>query len=289
VKAPSIISASARAKPHIGVPRENILQLLPDAVAPTKEQLAAYWARVHKPALEHLGCRPLKLVRRVHGTTFYHKGPLPEKIPNSVHQLHLQKSEGGEATRLWVNRLDGLLGLVELGAVELHPWNATVENIERADRLVIDLDPGEAVPWETVVGAALQMRELQDEGLSTWPKLTGGKGVHVRAPLPTPMLHDEAHRYALRLVRILAKRDPDRYILSAQGNRRGRIFLDYLRNGRGTTAIGTYSPRVLEGFPIAAPVPWSSIEAGIRPDAFTMKSPFRARSVTANRPVPERA
>ena len=89
---------------------------------------------------------------------------------------------------------------------------------------------------------------------------------------------DEAHRYASRLVRALAERHPHHYIVSAQDNRRGRIFLDYLRNGRGTTAIGTYSPRAREGFPIAGPVTWSGIEAGIRPDAFTMKSPFRARS-----------
>jgi len=104
------------------------------------------------------------------------------------------------------------------------------------------------------------------------------------APLSKPVLHDEAHRHALRLVRVLAQRDPDHYILSAQGNRRGRIFLDYLRNGRGTTAIGTYSPRAREGFPIAAPVTWSRIEAGILPDAFTLKSPFRAHE-TASRVV----
>src|SRR3954462_14262698 len=83
--------------------------------------------------------------------------------------------------------------------------------------------------------------------------------------------------------------DPQHYMLSAQGNRRGRIFLDYLRNGRGTTAIGTYSPRVREGFPIAAPVTWSRLETGIRPDAFTMKSPFRARSDTASRTIRKRA
>src|SRR5205823_10003152 len=81
VKAPSIVPAGGHRRPHIGVPGENILQLLPDAVVPTKEQLAAYWARVHKRALEYLGHRPLKLVRRVHGTTFYHKGPLPKDIP----------------------------------------------------------------------------------------------------------------------------------------------------------------------------------------------------------------
>jgi bifunctional non-homologous end joining protein LigD len=284
MNAPSIVPADGRKKPHIGVPRENILQLLPDAVVPTREELAAYWAKVHKRAVEHLGHRPLKLVRHVHGTTFYHRGPLPKDIPSAVRQLHVQKREGGEGTRLWIDSLDGLLDLVAIGAVELHPWNATAENIEQADRLVIDLDPGEGVPWEAVVEAALRMREiLQVEGLSTWPKLTGGKGVHVMAPLPKPILHDEAHRYASLLVRALAERHPHHYILSAQDNRRGRIFLDYLRNGRGTTAIGTFSPRVREGFPIAAPVTWPRIEAGIRPDAYTMKSPFRARSSTVSR------
>jgi bifunctional non-homologous end joining protein LigD len=94
VKAPSIVppARDRRGRPHVGVPRENILQLLPDAVVPTKEELAAYWAKVHKRALEHLGHRPLKLVRHVHGTTFYHKGPLPKDIPGSVHQLHIRNA-----------------------------------------------------------------------------------------------------------------------------------------------------------------------------------------------------
>jgi len=111
----------------------------------------------------------------------------------------MQKREGGEGTRLWVDSLNSLLGLVAIGAVELHPWNATAENFERADRLVIDLDPCVGMPWEAVVEAALRMRELlQDEGLSTLPKVTGGKGIHVMAPLRAPVLHDEAHRYAFR-------------------------------------------------------------------------------------------
>jgi bifunctional non-homologous end joining protein LigD len=290
VKARSIVPAGGHRKPHIGVPRENILQLLPDAIIPTKAELADYWAGVHKRALAYLGHRPLKLVRHVHGTTFYHKGPLPKDIPSSVHQLHVQKREGGEGTRLWIDSLDGFLGLVAIGAVELHPWNARVEDVERADQLVIDLDQGEGVPWEAMVEAALRMRNiLQDEGVSTWPKLTGGKGIHLVAPLRKPILHDEAHRYAVRLVRRLAEQDPKHYMLSAQGNRRGRIFLDYLRNGRGTTAVGTYSPRVREGFPIAAPVTWPRIEAGIRPDAYTMKSPYRARSDTASQSIRKRS
>lgn len=267
--------------PRVGVPRENILQLLPDAVVPSKEELAAYWKRVGKQALKYLARRPLKLVRHTRGTTFYHKGKLPP-VPQSVHQLHIQKREGGEGVRLWVDSIDGLLGLLEVSAVELHPWNATVDDFERADQIVIDLDPGEGVAWEAVTDAALQMREIMKaEGLSPWPKLTGGKGIHLMAPLVKRMTHDSAHRLARQLVAELAARHPERYILSAQASRRGCIFLDYLRNGRGTTAIGTYSPRAREGFPIAAPTTWDAVEAGIQPDAFTIENPLRLRNRTS--------
>jgi bifunctional non-homologous end joining protein LigD len=175
LKAPSLVPSSSH-KLSLGVPRENILQLLPDAVVPSKDELAAYWTRVWKKALPYLGHRPLKLVRHVHGTTFYHKGPLPKHIPAAIHQLRVQKREGGEGTRLWVDNLQGFLGLVEIGVVELHPWNALVEDFEHADRIVIDLDPGEGVEWDAVVEAALRMREvLKHDGFDSWPKLTGGK------------------------------------------------------------------------------------------------------------------
>jgi len=277
VKAPRLVPSSA-ARSKLGVPKENILQLLSDAVVPSQEELAEYWAQVWKKALPHLGHRPLKLVRRVHGATFYHKGPLPKDIPQAVHQLRIKKREGGEGTRLWVDSLAGFLGLVQIGAVEMHPWNSTVQNLERADRIVVDLDPGEGVEWDAIVETALELRTfMKREGFDTWPKLTGGKGVHLMAPLDEPILHDQAHRMARRIASEFAARDSDRYVLSAQASRHGRIFLDYLRNGRGTTAIGTYSPRAREGFPIAAPVTWKRLERGIRPDAFTIASPFRAK------------
>ena len=275
VKAPRLVPSSA-GRQRVGVPRENILQLLPEAVVPSKDELASYWSRVWKKALPHLGHRPLKLVRHVHGTTFYHKGPLPKDIPGAVHRLRIQKREGGEGTRLWIDDLDGFLGLVEIGAVELHPWNATVDDIELADRIVIDLDPGEGIPWDAVVESSFRMRDLlRQQGLNPWPKLTGGKGVHLMAPLPEHIPHDRAHQMARRLVSELAARHPDEYILSAQAKRDRRIFLDYLRNGRGTTAVGAYSPRALHQFPIASPITWARLEAGIRPDAFTIGHPFR--------------
>jgi bifunctional non-homologous end joining protein LigD len=290
VKAPRLAPSSVSRR-RLGVSKENILQLLPDAIVPSKEELCAYWTRVWKKALPHLGHRPLKLVRHVQGTTFYHKGPLPKDIPSAVHKLRIQKREGGEGTRLWVDDLEGLIGLVEIGAVELHPWNGTVDDIELADRIAIDLDPGEGIQWDAIVESCLRMRDImREEGLDPWPKLTGGKGIHLMAPLEKRMPHDRAHQIARSLVSELAARFPDEYILSAQARRRGRIFLDYLRNGRGTTAIGTYSPRARELFPIAAPVTWARIKAGIRPDAFTMLHPFRtgpgaARTVRRKRPA----
>jgi bifunctional non-homologous end joining protein LigD len=259
-----------------GVPRENILQLLPDAVVPTKEELAAYWSKVAKRALPHLARRPLKLVRHTRGTTFYHMGPLPP-IPAAVRQLKIRKRGGGEGTRLWVDDLEGLLGLVEIGVVELHPWNATVDDIEHADRLVFDLDPGAGVTWDFVIESAFALRQmLRKEGHSCWPKLTGGKGLHIVVPLEggQKLSHDQAHAYSMQLAERLANTNRQRYTTSAaMADRPGRLFIDFLRNGRGTTAVGAYSPRARPHIPIAAPTTWPKVKGGIRSDAFTIFAP----------------
>ena len=228
----------------------------------------------------YIGRRPLKLVRHAGGITFYHKGRLPP-VPDSVHRLKVEKREGGEGIRLWVDDVEGLLGLVSIGSVELHPWNATVDDIERADQLVFDIDPGAGVEWQVVVDTALAFRMLlESEGFQSGPKLSGGKGIHVMVPLADKFSHDHAHRYAKELARRIAGLDRSRYTLSAKDQRSGKLFLDYLRNGRGTTAVGTYSPRARAGLPIAAPVTWKDIEAGIAPDAYTTANPFKARRRT---------
>jgi bifunctional non-homologous end joining protein LigD len=116
---------------------------------------------------------------------------------------------------------------------------------------------------------------LNDEELDPWPKLTGGKGLHLMAPLEPKIDHDEARAYAKKIAQRLAATAPDRYTLSSDpGRRAGRIFIDYLRNGRGTTAIGAWSPRARTGFPIAAPVSWRQVENGMRLDAFSMEKPL---------------
>jgi bifunctional non-homologous end joining protein LigD len=269
-KRPSYLSRRTKRSEH-GVPRENILQLLPDAVAPSKEELSAYWSKSYKSALKYLRGRPLKLVRHTHGITFYHRGQLPP-VPSSVHQLRIEKREGGEGVRVWVDDLEGLLGLVEMDTVELHPWAATIEDIEHPDRLVFDLDPGPGTEWDFVVGTALKLRSvLEDEGYESWPKLTGGKGLHLMVPIEPHISHDQARAYCRAVAERIARTAPGKYTTSPDPQqRRNRIYIDYLRNGRGNTAVGAYSPRARDGFPIAAPVSWREVERGIKPDAFSI-------------------
>jgi bifunctional non-homologous end joining protein LigD len=272
--APSRRPTGGRRGRRTAVPAENILQLLPEAVVPSKDQLASYWTKVASRALKHLGRRPLKLVRHTKGTTFYHMGPLPP-VPAAVHQLRIKKRSGGQGIRLWVDDLEGLLGLVEIGAVELHPWGATIDDIEHPDLLVFDLDPGEGIPWEFVVESAFMLRKvLEAHELDCWPKTTGGKGLHVMVPIARDMAWDAAHEFTRIIAQELAATDRQRYVTSAELDKRpGKLFIDYLRNGRGTTAIGAYSPRAREGFPVAAPVTWRDIEKGLHSDAFSMSRP----------------
>jgi bifunctional non-homologous end joining protein LigD len=255
-----------------GVPRENILQLLPDAVVPTHEELKAYWRKVGKRALKYLGGRPLKLVRHDKGATFFHKGPLPE-IPPAVRQLTIEEREGGEGVRVWVDSVEGLLGLVDMGVVEVHPWGAKVDDIEHPDTLVFDLDPGEGIEWDFLVETALELRDLleHEEDLPSWPKLSGGNGIHLMVPFDRGMNWDKAHAYAKRIAQRMASTAPKVYTTSATAQRAGKLFIDWLRNGRGATAVGAYSPRAQPGFPVAAPVTWRDVERGMRPDALTIQ------------------
>ena len=268
--------AGRRAAPDThGVPRENILQLLPDAVVPSREQLERYWRKVATRALPYLANRPLKLVRHVHGITFYHRGKLPA-IPDSVHQLRIEKREGGEGTRVWIDDLDGLLGLLEMDVIEVHPWGATVDDIEHPDTLVFDLDPGEGIEWPFVQETALRCARCWKPRKVLSP---GRSSPAARActswSQSSAVDHGTRHMIiAARIAERFARKDPTRYTTSAKmSDRPGKLFIDYLRNGRGTTAIGTYSPRARAGFPIAAPVTWGDIEKGIKPDAYTIDTP----------------
>src|SRR5215213_8678327 len=144
--------------------------------------------------VEALDDDPLTLVRHVAGTTFYHMGPLPP-LPSSINSLKMLKADGKEGIRLWVDDLAGLLGLVEIGIVEVHPWPATIDDIERPDLMILDLDAGDGIEWPFVLETAFQLRDiLADEGFECWPKLTGGSGLHLMAEIEPNLTHEQLHR-----------------------------------------------------------------------------------------------
>jgi len=271
--AQSAITKKPTAAPTIarGAPAENIMRALDDAVVPTRSELKAHWQKVAQQALAHLARRPLTLVRHVAGTTFYHKGPLPP-LPEAVHSLKMRKADGTEGIRVWVDDLAGLLGLVDIGVVEVHPWAARVEDIERPDLMILDLDAGEGIEWPFVLETALHLRDiLSAEGFDCWPKLTGGSGVHLVAEVEPTLTHKQLHAYAKNLAERLARTKSGKYTTIPGAEQRvGKLFIDYFRNGRGASAVGCYSPRARASLPIALPTSWAALDRGIRPHAFTL-------------------
>lgn len=256
------------------VPAENILQLLSDAVVPSKEELAALLDQGGRSRAQAPRQAPPEARAPHEGHDVLPHGPPAPDSP-AVHQLRSEKRKGGEGVRLWVDDLAGLLGLVEIGAVELHPWGSIIDDIEHPDLLVFDRDPGEGIPWDLVVETAFAPRRLLEAAdLESWPKTTGGKGLHVMVPVAPKRVSDTAHDFTRRIAEELAHTDPERYVTSAAIEKcPGKLFIDYLRNGPGTTAIGAYSPHARPGFPVAAPVTWRDIEKAVRSDAFTITQP----------------
>jgi DNA primase len=226
-------------------------------VAPSKEQLATYWARVAHRALKYLARRPLELVRET-------PGPLPV-LPEAVHLLRPKGFLGDTIPPVWIENLEGLLGLVDIGAIELHPWNCTVDEPDYPDLLVFDL---EGIEWRSVTKAALALRNtLAADGLKSWPNVTGTNGIQVMVSLQSRVTYDLAQRYSVAIARRVMAKDPAST---------GQLFIHTEGNYRTRTTIGSYSPRARPGFPIAAPVSWKRIEQGIRADAFAITHPFHA-------------
>ena len=273
LRRPSRAESSRR---QTGVPRENILQLLPDAVPPSKEELAAYWARSGsgRCRISGAGRSSSSVTSEARpSTTRESCRPSRRQFTRSRSKSAKAAKARGSGSMIW----PASSGWSRSARSSCTRGTRRIDDIEHPDMLVFDLDPGEGVAWEFVIETALRLRRmLKDEGLEPWPKLTGGKGLHLMAPLEPKIDHDQARAYAKQIAQRLAATAPDRYtIASAPEKRAGRIFIDYLRNGRGTTAIGAWSPRARAGFPIAAPVSWRQVENGIRPDAFTMDKPPR--------------
>jgi bifunctional non-homologous end joining protein LigD len=235
--------------------------VFPDAGL-TKRDLADYCASVANWMLPHLVRRPLTLVRCPEGmgkTCFYQKQP-PQGLPPSVKRLPIRFNEG-PTVGVYVEDLQGLLALIQFGVVEIHAWQASVDQIERPDRIVFDLDPGPNVAWSRVVDAAILLRDsLKELALKSFVKTTGGKGLHIVVPIEPKRPWSEIKEFTKSMAQALASADPSKYTLSmSKSARPGKIFVDYLRNERGATAVAAYSPRARAWAPVSLPLDWREL------------------------------
>ena len=232
----------------------------------TKQGLAEYYADVWKWMAPHLVARPLALVRCPDGIghkCFFQKAAW-KGIHRSVSALR-NPGEGGEEV-LAIHDLDGLIALVQGGTLEIHPWGSTVDDLDRPDRIIFDLDPGPEIGWPELVRAAQEVRErLRAVDLESFIKTTGGKGVHVVAPIEPIASWDEVKPYTRTIAEAMVADSPDRYVSKMSKRlRAGKIFVDYLRNGRGATAVAAYSTRSRSGAPVSTPLSWDELGPDVR-------------------------
>ena len=238
----------------------------------TKGQLADYYATIAPIMLPWAGSRPISLVRCPQGRAkkcFFQKHDAGS-FGDAVRHVAVREKDGGEEPYLYIDTPEGLLTCVQMGTIEFHGWGARIEDIEKADRLVFDLDPDEGLDFEAVRMAAFQFRDiLQSIGLATFAMLTGGKGVHVIAPLRPQAEWPQVKDFAHRLACAVAQNDPNNFTAALpKAQRKGRIFVDYLRNQRGATAVMPYSARARPGAPVAAPITWKEMETIDKPSHF---------------------
>jgi bifunctional non-homologous end joining protein LigD len=228
----------------------------------TKRDLAEYYERIADWILPYVADRPLTLVRCPEGhmgECFYQKH-LTESMPEAVGGVNI-KEKGKREEYVMIRDVAGLVSLVQMGVLEMHPWPARADNIERPDYLVFDLDPGDDVTWKDVVQGAKDVRtRLEDAGLVTFLRTSGGKGLHVCMPIARRNSWDEVKEFAKSVADTMAREQPERYIATmSKAKRRGKVYVDYLRNQRGATAIASFSTRARAGAPVATPLAWDEI------------------------------
>jgi len=241
----------------------------------TKRQLAEYYLAVAGAMLPHVARRPITLVRCPTGRQrkcFYqrHAG---SGVPAELGEVDIPGFEESGAY-LFIKDPAGLVALVQMGVLEVHPWGARVDKPDRPDRIIFDLDPGEGLGFADVAEAAHEVRAyLGDLGLTSFAKTTGGKGVHVVVPVDRRYGYPQVKAFAKKVAESLAAKTPTRYLTRiSKAERRGRIFIDYLRNDATSTAVAAYSTRSRAGAPVATPVTWDELTPALDPAAFNVNT-----------------
>jgi bifunctional non-homologous end joining protein LigD len=238
---------------------------------PTKRELAEYYLAVAELILPHVERRPLSIVRCPDGQgkpCFFQKHLAPG-MPPAIEPMQVKTSEG-VAEYVSISDPAGLVALVQFGVLEIHPWGSPPGDIESASRITIDLDPDPSVEWRAIIDGVRDVRDrLGALGLRSFLKTTGGKGLHVVAPLDPPVAWPVAKNFTKLLAERMAAEQPDRYVAVAMKRaRKGKIFVDYLRNQREATAIAPYSTRARPGAPVSVPIEWEQLSTKLRSDRY---------------------
>jgi bifunctional non-homologous end joining protein LigD len=238
----------------------------------TKRQLAEYWQAVAEAALPGLARRPLAIVRCPDGING--KEHFFQKNGHGFMPAAIREGRTAKQPYLAIDDVDGLIAMAQMSAIELHPWGASEADPTHPDRLVFDLDPGEGVPWPEVIKAAHEVRaRLEALRLRSWCRTTGGKGLHVVVPLRPDADWEAAKPFCRAFAEEMAREFPERYLAHLKiADRRGRILVDWLRNGLGATAVASFCPRARPGATVATPLDWSEVTPALDPAAFTVLS-----------------
>lgn len=241
----------------------------------TKHELASFYETIADQIVPHVVDRPLALLRCPRGSRqkcFFQKH-VSEGLPAGVLGLPIKESRKTRQT-VYIKDLAGLIGLVQIGVLEIHLWGSPAKDVEKPDRIVFDLDPGPSVGWEAVVEGARRVRDVLDDlGLVSFLKTSGGKGLHVVVPVRPRRPWDQVKAFTKAVAERIADDDPDRYVVNmSKAKRKGRIFIDYLRNGRGATSVAPYSTRARAGAPVSTPVAWDELSSRLQPDAYTVEN-----------------
>ncbi|WP_202921850.1 DNA ligase D [Anatilimnocola aggregata] len=272
----AIKSSPSKSKSAIDFPFTNPARILYPDLGLTKLDLASYCQQVADWMLPYLENRPLSLLRCPEGqakSCFFQKHAAAG-TPAALRRIEIDEKHE-RVTYLVADDLPGLLSLAQMGVLEIHVWGSRADRLEYPDWLVFDLDPAPDVPWSKVVETAFLIRDLLSAlDLQTFPKLTGGKGLHVVAPL-SPRRADwkKAKEFSQTIAQLLAQEYPDCYVAKmSKAARRGKIFIDYLRNDRGSTAIAPYSTRAKSQAPVSMPISWKELSPRLASDFWTVQN-----------------